>query len=75
MVFPPVDAVSGQFNNETIWVSAISTNEKNFTLQNSELLEPVSDIRLDQADIREGQTQDLAISKLIKYKQIGQKPN
>ena len=70
-----VDAVSGQFNNETIWVSAISTNDKNFTLQNSELLQPVNDIRLDQADIREGQRQDLAISKLIKYKQIGQKPN
>ena len=40
-------AVNKQYDNEAIWVSALSTNEKNFALQNSEKTHPISTVRLD----------------------------
>ena len=41
-----VSAVSSEFYNDTIWVSALSTNEKNITVRDSEKIPPVSDIYL-----------------------------
>ena len=70
-----VSAVSSQFHNDTIWVSALSTNEKNVTVQDSEKIPPVSDIRLDIDDLRQAQRQDAAISKALRYKEQGHKPN
>ena len=58
-------AISSQFTNETVWVSALSTNENNFTLQDNELKPPASDIRLDMNDLQRSQHQDFAISRVI----------
>ena len=70
-----VSAVSSQFTNETVWVSALSPNENNFTLQDSELKPPASDIRLDVDDLQRSQRQDFAISRFIRLKENGSKPS
>ena len=48
-------AADKQYNNEAICVSALSTNEQNFALQNSEKTHPVSMVRLDSSDILQAQ--------------------
>ena len=70
-----VSAVSSQFTNETVWVSALSPNENNFTLQDSEFKPPASDIRLDVDDLQRSQRQDFAISRFIRLKENGSKPS
>ena len=40
-------AVHKQYDTEAIWVSALFTNEQNFSLQNSEKTHPFSTVRLD----------------------------
>ena len=69
-----VSAVSSQFHNDIIWASALSTNEKNVTVQDSEKIPPVSDICLDIDNSKQAQRQDAAISKVLRYKEQGLKP-
>ena len=68
-------AVISQYNNESIWVSALSTNEQNITLQSSEKTLTGSGVRLDSNDILQAQRQDYCISKVLCYKEKGEKPN
>ena len=70
-----VSAISSQFTNEAVWVSALSPNENNFTLQDSELKLPASDIRLDVNELQRSQRQDFAISRVIRFKENGSKPS
>ena len=70
-----VSAISSQFTNETVWVSALSANENNFTLQDNELKPPARDIRLDVNDLQRSQYQDFAISPVIRFKEHGCKPS
>ena len=68
-------AVISQYSNESIWVSVLSTNVQNITLQNSEKTHPVSGVRLDSIHILQAQHQDYCISKVLHYKEKGEKPN
>ena len=70
-----VSAISGQSSNKIVWVSALSTNERNFTLQNSELTDPVSNVRVSLNDLKQAQKEDLNISKLVQFKESGNKPS
>ena len=65
-------AVISQYSNESILVSALSTNEQNITLQNSEKTHPVSGVRLDSNDILQAQRQDYCTSKVLGYKEKGE---
>ena len=68
-------AADKQYDNEAIWVSALSTNEQNFALQNSEKTHPVSMVRLDSSDILQAQRHDHCISTLLHCKEKGEKPS
>ena len=68
-------AATSQYNNETVWVSALSTNEQNFVMQDSEKTHPVSEGRLDLNDLLQAQRQDHCISKVLHCKEKGAKPN
>ena len=70
-----VSADSSQFTNETVWVSALSANENNFTFQDSELKPPASDIRLYLNDLQRSQRQDFATSRFIRLRENGSKPS
>ena len=70
-----VSAISGQSSNKIVWVSALSTNERNFTLQHSELTDPVSNVRVSLNDLKQAQKEDLNISKLVQFKESGNKPS
>ena len=69
-----VAAVSSQSVGETAWVSALSSDERNFTMQENELLKPASELRLDDIDLYREQRQDSSISQLIRFKETGNKP-
>ena len=68
-------AADKQYDNEAIWVSALSTNEQNFALQTSEKTHPVSMVRLDSSDILQAQRHDHCISTLLHCKEKGEKPS
>ena len=69
-----VAAISSQSVGETVWVSALSSDERNFTMQENELLNPASEVRLDDIDLYQAQRQDSLISQLIRFKETGNKP-
>ena len=58
-----VAAVSSQSVGETIWVSALSSDERNFTMQENELLKPASELRLDDINLYREQRQKLVINQ------------
>ena len=68
-------AVNKQYDNEAIWVSALSTNEKNFALQSSEKTHPISTVRLDSSDVLQAQRHDHCISTVLRCKEKGEKPS
>ena len=56
-----------------LWVSALSTNEKNFALQNSEKTHPISTVRFDSSDVLQAQRHDHCISTVLRCKEKGEK--
>ena len=68
-------AARSQYNNEIIWVSALSTIEHTFTLQNSVKMHHVSGVRLNSNDISQVQRPDYYLSRVLRSKEKGQKPN
>ena len=68
-------AVNKQYDNEALWVSALSTNEQNFVLQNSEKTHPISTVRLDSSDVLQPQRHDHCISTGLHCTKKGEKPS
>ena len=69
-----VKTASYQFSGECVWVSALSTDTRNFSLQDSELLQPINDLHLDSIDIKYAQTSDPILSYILRLKETGKKP-